>query len=99
AAKADGRFQSATPKDLVDRFSLIPSIQANMDPAATIEDSPGDKARLIRAEIDNVAIGRTAFNPVDGRIEHPRMPAEKRSGFSRFKQDTCQDNFSRKSPY
>jgi hypothetical protein len=55
-----------------------------VDPAAAIEDPPGNEVALVGAEIDDVAIGRTALDAVDGRIEDPGVPAEERPGFSRF---------------
>ena len=90
APQMQGRFQPPPPKGLVQRLGFVPGIQANVDPAAAIEDPAGDEASCIGAEIDDVAVGRTAFDAVDGRIEDPGMPAEKGPGFSRFEQDTCQ---------
>ena len=90
-----GRIQPPPPKGLVERLGLIPGIQANVDPAMAIENSPRNEASLIGAEIDDLAVGRTAFNAVDGRIEDPGVPAKERPGFSRFEQDTGQGNFSR----
>ena len=42
---------------------------------------------LSRAEIDDVAVGRIAFDAVDGRIEHPGVPAVERAGLAGFQDD------------
>ena len=81
APQLQGRFQPPPPKSLVERLGLVPGIQAHVDPAAAIEDPAGDEPPIFGAQIDHVAVGRTAFDAVDGRIEDPGMPAENGRAF------------------
>ncbi len=55
-----------------------------MDAAAAIKNPSGNEATLIGKQIDHVAIGRCALDPINGRIEYPGMPAKKGPGFARL---------------
>ncbi len=83
-AESKGRFQPPTPKSVVQRFRFVPSIEANMNAAATIENPSSNKAPLIRNQVNHVTVGRRALDTVNGRIEDPGMPAKKWPGFARL---------------
>ena len=84
------RGQPLAPERLVQRLGRIPSVQADANPAAAVEDATGDELALVREQLDHVAVGRAALDAIHGRIEHPGMPAVKRPRLSRFQDDVGQ---------
>ena len=83
-AELDGRLQTPPPKGLVQRLGRIPSVKPDADAALAVEDAAGDELALVAQQVDHIPVGGVAFDPIDGRIEHPRVPAVKGTGLARF---------------
>ena len=49
---------------------------------------------LSREQIDHVPVGRGAFDPLDGRVEHPGVPAVEGAGLAGFQDDLHPGNVS-----
>lgn len=52
-----------------------------------VDDPPGDEAAVVAYQIDDVAVGRFAFDAGNRRIEHPRVPGVKRPCLARLEYD------------
>ena len=56
------------PKGVVQRLRLVPSVKADVDPAAAVENAAGDELLLVGEEVNDVAV-RPARLRCDRRAE------------------------------
>src|SRR5207253_2046223 len=77
-AQADRRVEPGAREGLVERLFRLPTIEANTDLTAAVEQATGDKVARVGDEIDHGAVGRFPFNSGDRARIDPGVPAIKR---------------------
>ena len=82
AAKVDGPLHPPLPERLVQGLGRRPGIEPDTNSAGAVVDAPGDELSVVGHQVDDVAVGRLAFDVIDRAIQHPRMPAIKRPGLA-----------------
>ena len=83
-AKLDRPLQPPLPKRLVQGLGRHPGVEPHANPAGAVKDAAGDEFAVVGHQVDDVAIGRLAFDVIDRAVEHPGMPAIKRPGLADF---------------
>ena len=81
-AELDGRLEPPPPEGLVQRLGRVPGVEPDPDAAAAVEYAAGDELALVAEQIDDVPVGGGTFDPIDGRVEHPGVPAVEGSGLA-----------------
>ena len=88
------RFKPPPPEAVVQLLLGVPCVQADLDAAATVEDPACDERPFVGDQLHHVAIGRVAFDAVDGRIEDPGVATVERAGLARFEDNLSHSRLS-----